>query len=346
MAADSENPMRSARKAMAPGAGRRWSGGIATLAVVFLAALIVTGGGLVSRPATEVSPTPGPPGTATAGGSASTPVADTATPAPVVTLVGAGDIASCDSSGDEATAALLDDIPGTVFTTGDNVYDNGTANEFERCYDPSWGRFRSRTRPAPGNHDYHTPAASGYFDYFGARAGDPSTGWYAYDLGTWRIYALNSNCGAVGGCDAGAAQERWLRADLAAHPAACVLAYWHHPLFSSGQHGNNPIVRPLFQALYDAGAEIVLAGHDHTYERFAPQAPGGAADPERGVVEIVVGTGGRSHYGFGTVRPNSVVRNGTTYGVLQLTLGEGSYRFEFLPVAGATFNDAGSGTCH
>ncbi|NJD28083.1 MAG: alkaline phosphatase, partial [Chloroflexi bacterium] len=271
------------------------------------------------------------------------------TPPPVIsgpTLVGAGDIASCASDGDEATAALLDAIEGTVFTTGDNAYDSGTTSEFANCYDPGWGRHRSRTRPSPGNHDYKTAGAAAYFDYFGERAGDPATGYYAYDLGSWRIYALNSNCAAIGGCDAGSAQEQWLRADLAAHPTACVLAYWHHPLFSSGEHGNNPVVRPLFRALHDAGAEIVLTGHDHTYERFAPQAPNGDADSVGGVVEFVVGTGGKSHYGFPTVRPNSLVRNGNTYGVLTLTLGDGAYAFEFVPVAGKSFSDAGSGVCH
>ena len=214
---------------------------------------------------------------------------------PPAVLVGAGDIASCGSSGDEATAALLAGIDGTVFTLGDNVYDSGTAAEFATCYDPSWGRYRARTSPAPGNHDYVTANAAGYFGYFGAAAGDPSTGYYAYDLGGWRVVAINSNCAAVGGCQAGSAQERWLRADLAAHPAACTLAYWHHPRFNSGEHGNSAEMQPIWQALYDAGAEVVLSGHDHHYERFAPQAPDGSSDPQRGIREFVVGTGGRSH---------------------------------------------------
>jgi len=259
-------------------------------------------------------------------------------------LVGAGDIATCRGSGDSATAALLASIPGTVFTAGDNAYDSGSAAEYARCYGPTWGVFRARTRPAPGNHEYATAGAAGYFGYFGTRAGDPRRGYYAYNLGSWRIYVLNSNCWTVGGCGAGSPQERWLRADLAASPRRCVLAYWHHPLFSSGLHGNQPAVRAFWDDLQAAGAEIVVNGHDHDYERFAPQTPGGVASAT-GIREFVVGTGGRSHYGFGTVRRNSQVRNATAYGVLELTLRAGSYDWRFVPAAGATFSDAGHGTC-
>jgi hypothetical protein len=290
-------------------------------------------------------PAPAAPATTPAPPSAAPTTTPTSTPGPV-TLVGAGDIASCSSLGDDATAALLDGIPGTVVTLGDNVYPSGSAQQFRNCYDPTWGRQRSRTRPAPGNHDYLTAGAAAYFAYFGARAGDPTRGYYAYDLGTWRIYALNSNCGQIGGCGAASPEGRWLRNDLAAHPRACVLAYWHHPLFSSGPHGDNAFVRPLFRALYDAGAEIVLNGHDHLYERFAPQAPNGALDATGGITEFVVGTGGASHYGVASVQPNSVVRNGTAFGVLELTLGDSTYSFRFVPVAGRSFSDAGSGTCH
>ena len=261
-------------------------------------------------------------------------------------LVGAGDIADCSSNGDEATANLLDTIDGTVFTLGDNAYESGTAAEFQRCYDPTWGRQRDRTLPVPGNHDYNTPGAAGYFGYFGAAAGDPSTGYYATDLGTWRIYVLNSNCAAIGGCEAGSAQERWLRDDLAANPRACVLAMWHHPRFSSGEHGNDPRTQALWQALYAAGAELVLSGHDHIYERFAPQAATGKADSRRGIVEIVAGTGGRSHYPFVQIRANSLVRDNTTYGVLRLVLADGAWSSEFIPVPGGTFSDSGNGTCH
>ncbi|MCH7718695.1 MAG: metallophosphoesterase, partial [Chloroflexi bacterium] len=152
-------------------------------------------------------------------------------------LVGAGDIASCASSGDEATADLLDGIAGTVVTFGDNAYQSGTESEFADCYEPTWGRHKARTRPAPGNHDYITPGASGYFEYFGAAAGDPSKGYYSYDLGAWHVIAINSNCSQVGGCDAGSPQEQWLRADLAESPTSCTVAYWHHPRFSSSLHG-------------------------------------------------------------------------------------------------------------
>ena len=261
-------------------------------------------------------------------------------------LVGAGDIADCKGGGDEATAALLDGIAGTVVALGDNAYDTGSAAEFANCYDPSWGRFRARTRPAAGNHDYMTPGAAAYFNYFGAAAGDPATGYYSYDLGAWHIIVLNSNCLYVGGCGAGSAQEQWLRADLAAHPALCTLAYWHHPLFSSALHGGEASMRAVWQALVEAGAEVVLNGHDHTYERFAPQSPYGAADPAQGLREFVVGTGGRSHYPFFAPAANSQVRNGDTFGVLALTLRPSGYDWRFVPEAGKTFEDAGSAACH
>jgi acid phosphatase type 7 len=262
-------------------------------------------------------------------------------------LVGAGDIAACNEDGDEATAELLDTIPGTVFTTGDNVYGSGGPGEYANCYDPTWGRHKDRTRPSAGNHDYYTDGASGYFGYFDEAAGDPKEGYYSYDLGTWHIVVLNSNCDEIGGCDAGSPQEQWLRADLAAHPATCTLAYWHHPLFSSGaKHGSDDDVLPLWEALYDAGAEVVLVGHEHQYERFAPQDPNGALDPGRGIRQIVIGTGGKELYGFGPIEANSEARNADTFGVLQLTLGEGRYTWEFIPVAGKDFTDRGTGSCH
>lgn len=263
-----------------------------------------------------------------------------------VVLVGAGDIASCSSTGDEATAALLDNIAGTVFLLGDNVYDNGTATEYRDCYDPSWGRHRARTRPTPGNHEYNTLNATGYYGYFGSAAGDPAKGYYSYEAGDWHVVVLNSNCGTVS-CAAGSAQEQWLRADLAASTKSCTLAYWHHPRFNSGiEHGNNTNVTPLWNALYENNADVVLNGHEHTYERFAPQTPNGVADAVRGIRQFVVGTGGRSHYGFGTIQPNSQVRNGSTYGVLKLTLDGAGYDWQFVPVQGATFTDSGRGTCH
>jgi hypothetical protein len=271
----------------------------------------------------------------------------TTTPTGDPVILAAGDIASCSSDGDTATAELLDDLRGTVITLGDNAYNDGAPAEFANCYDPSWGRHRQRTKPAPGNHDYHTNDASGYYGYFGAAAGDPAKGYYSYGLGAWHIIVINSNCARVGGCGAGSPQEQWLRADLASHPAACTLAYWHHPLFSSGStHGDDGGMQAVWQALYDFGADLVLGGHEHNYERFAPQSPSGAANAANGIVEIVVGTGGRSHYSFGPAKPNSLVRNGDTYGVLKLTLHANSYSVRFVPEAGKTFTDAGNGDCH
>ena len=257
-------------------------------------------------------------------------------------LVGAGDIASCTSSGDEATADLLDSIAGTVFTTGDNAYPDGTATDFATCYEPSWGRHKSRTRPTPGNHEYHTTGAGGYFDYFGAAAGRRGEGYYSYDLGAWHIVVLNSNLSML----AGSSQEQWLRRDLAAHSATCTLAYWHRPRFSSGPHGSSTEPQPLWQALYDYGADVVLAGHDHTYERFAPQDPSGKLDVARGLRQFVAGMGGASHYAIHTPIVNSEVHNDDTYGVLKLTLHASSYDWQFIPEAGQTFTDQGSSSCH
>ena len=267
------------------------------------------------------------------------------TPAATATLVGAGTVASCSSSGDEATAAILDATPGTVFNLGDNVYPSGSLTNYQNCYNPSWGRHKARTAPALGNHEYDTsPTAADYFTYFGAAAGDPTKGYYSYDLGAWHVVALNSDVSM----SAGSAQEQWLRTDLAAHPLRCTLAYWHHPRFSSGStHGSMVGAQPLWQALYDAGAEIVLSGHEHNYERFAPQTPGGALDLARGIREFVVGTGGGSGaYPFGTPIANSEVRITGVNGVLKLTLGDGTYAWQFIPVAGQTATDSGSGTCH
>jgi 3',5'-cyclic AMP phosphodiesterase CpdA len=263
------------------------------------------------------------------------------------TLLAAGDIASCASDGDEQTAALLDSRPGTVLTLGDTVYDDGSADQFTRCYLPSWGRFRDRTYPAPGNHDYHTAAASGYYEFFGPRAGQPGKGWYSFDRGRWHLVALNSNCKKVGGCQPGSEQERWLRADLAAHPARCTLAFWHHPRFSSGTtHGSDPAVGGLWLALYEAGADVVLVGHEHNYERFAPLDPLGGVDPARGVREFVVGTGGKSHYRFGSPLPGSEARNSDSFGLLELQLRPTGYSWRFLPAQGGSFQDSGSASCH
>jgi acid phosphatase type 7 len=279
----------------------------------------------------------------------STPAVAVTTQAFDPVLVGAGDIASCDDlAGAYATAKLIEMISGTVFVTGDLAYPNGSDEDFANCYQPTWGRFKDRTRPAPGNHEYRSGGASAYNRYFGAAAGDPQKGYYSYDLGTWHIVALNSECAHVGGCGAASPQGKWLREDLTQHTAGCTLAYFHKPLFSSGgAHGNDPLMKPLWDALYHAGAELVINGHDHNYERFAAQDPDGKADPEHGIREFVVGSGGKnSHRAVGPAQPNSEVRNGDTFGVLKLTLHAESYNWEFVPEVGKTFTDSGTGACH
>jgi len=281
-------------------------------------------------------------------GASTVPGKTPAVPSDAPVLVGAGDIADCrELAGAEATAKLLEQIPGTVMAVGDLAYPDGTKENFE-CYDKTWGRVKSRTRPAPGNHEFHSAGAAYYFSYFGPAAGDPATGYYSYDLGTWHIIVLNSECTAVGGCNTGSVQEKWLRADLAAHPgAACKLAYFHKPLFSSGgAHGDDLEIKPLWQALYDANADVVVNGHDHDYERFGPQTPDAAADYKRGIREFVVGTGGKNHRPFGEPHPNSEIRNSDSFGVLKLTLGPSGYEWQFVPEAGSAFIDSGSGNCH
>jgi DNA-binding beta-propeller fold protein YncE len=264
-------------------------------------------------------------------------------------LVGAGDIASCDDlAGAYATAKLIDKIPGTVFAAGDLAYPNGSDADFQNCYGPTWGRFKDRTRPSPGNHEYHSTGASGYVHYFGGIAGDPTKAYYSYDLGQWHIVSLNSECSAVGGCGLDSEQGKWLEHDLANRPAGCTLAYFHRPLFSSGlAHGNDVQIKPLWDILYHAGADIVISGHDHDYERFAPQDPTGKADPQHGIREFVVGTGGKnSHRLFANVVANSEAHQADTFGVLKLTLHAKSYDWQFVPEEGKTFADTGSGKCH
>jgi hypothetical protein len=261
-------------------------------------------------------------------------------------LVGAGDIANCSTTGDEATAKLLDNISGTVFTAGDNAYGSGTSTEFKNCYDPTWGRHKARTKPSVGNHEYYTAGASGYFNYFGAAAWDPKKGYYSYNLGKWHIISLNSMCEKVGGCGSTSPMVSWLKQDLSANPRACTLAYFHHPLFSSGHHGSSTKMKPSYQVLYNKNADVVVTGHDHDYERFAPQRPDGTLDTARGIREFVVGTGGTNLRSFSHIEPNSQVRNASTHGVLKLTLHSTSYDWKFVPVAGKTFTDSGSNACH
>lgn len=271
---------------------------------------------------------------------------DAATAPAPVHLVGAGDIATCNSDGAEQTAKLLDSIKGTVFTLGDNAYDNGSKQEYASCYDPTWGRHLDRTRPAPGNHEYNTAGAAGYFGYFGDRAGPGTRGYYAYTRGAWRIYALNSNCTRIGGCGKGSAELRWLKADLAAHPSKCVLAYWHHPRYSSGEHGNNTSMDAIWDTLYRGRVELVLAGHDHDYERFAPKNDVGKKDVARGITSFVVGSGGTERfYRFTDIKAGSVARQSNTWGVLRLTLSTTGWSSQFIPVAGGTYTDTASGAC-
>ena len=258
---------------------------------------------------------------------------------PTEIFVGAGDIGWCGSPGVALTGRLLDGIGGTVFAAGDNAYMSGTAQQYRDCYEPGWGRHKGRTRPTPGNHEYETPGAAPYFDYFGANAGPPGQGYYSFPLGNWHAISLNSNID-VG---EGSPQGRWLLLDLAANPSKCTIAYWHHPLFSSGQNGDNPAMRAFWRILYAAGVDVVVVGHDHLYERFAPQDPDGRFDPVRGIRQFIAGTGGANLYSFVTVRANSEKRI-SAFGVLKLTLEADRYDWEFIPVSGE--RDRGSDMCH
>jgi alkaline phosphatase len=274
-------------------------------------------------------------------------VASEAVPGPV--LLAAGDIGECGSPGRERTAALLDRVPGPILTLGDNAYPNGTPEDYRRCFVPVWGRHLGRIRPALGNHDVRTRGAPGYEETFrsalheaGGAAADPNAGWYAFDVGEWRVIVLNSNR------PRDSRQLAWLRHELANQRGRCTLAAMHHPLVSSGEHGSNADMRPIWQALYDAGAEMVITGHDHDYERFAPVDPSGRPDPRRGIREIVAGTGGAFERDFRrTFAPGSEAHFDHRFGILRLTLGHGTYRWEFLSAddAGRVL-DSGTGTCH
>lgn len=317
-------------------------------------AVVVTGTGAVvvainSRSSTSESPSAPIRPSGFVGPTATAP--RSADPSPVgrvAVLVGAGDIAECERHEDELTADLLERLPGTVFTLGDNAYPDGTSRDFETCYGPTWGRpsIKERTRPTVGDNEYDTPGASSYFEYFGAAAGEETGGYYAYDAGAWRVYVLNSECREAGGCENGSPQEAWLLNDLAAEPRECVLAMWHEPLFTSSPSGGRSSMRNLWRVLHEAGAELVLSAHHHAYERFDPQTGGGIADTERGIVQIVAGTGGGDPEEFAAPAPNSVVRQSGVFGLLRLDLAPGSYSFEFITVGGPEFNDQGTGVCH
>jgi hypothetical protein len=263
-------------------------------------------------------------------------------------LVGAGDIASCTLRGDVETARLIDgvlaNVPGkaVVFTAGDNAYEFGTPLEYQQCYAPNWGRFKKITRPSPGNHDYVTPGAAGYFAYFGANSGPAGRGYYSYNLGAWHILSLDSDIDG----SPGSAQDTWLRADLGANHATCILAYWHHPLFTSSPETDRPRdVISLWRTLFSFGASVVINGHVHLYERFSPQTPDGVFDPADGIQEFIVGTGGASPNHFtGVPLSTSEVIHDNLWGVIVLTLHPTSYDWQFIPTQG-TFNDSGSASC-
>jgi hypothetical protein len=290
-------------------------------------------------PAPAVAPPPPPPPTATIAA-----VGDIAcAPGDPSFNGGLGTTTACQQA---ATARLASSLqPQAVLGLGDLQYDVGATSEFSAVYASTWGALDPRMLPAPGNHEYLTAGAAGYFSYFGARAGPSGLGYYSVDIGAWHIIALNSNCEAVS-CAAGQPQETWLRADLAAHPNACTLAFFHHPLFSSGQGAADEPVGPFWQDLYAANADVVLVGHSHDYERFAPQTPTGAADPARGIREIVVGTGGKDMVPLGAPAPNSEARTSTTFGVLAMRLRPTGYDWSFVPAAGGTFTDSGTTACH
>ena len=315
------------------------------------------------------APDVGPAGSSGSGaGSASDPRADSG-PSSDPVIAAAGDIA-CDPSmsgfknglGESSRCRqkytsdlLVNGGYSAVLALGDIQYECASATEFSRSYGPSWGRVKAITRPAIGNHEYRTSGGTGcdrsgkgggYFGYFGAAAGNPATGYYSFDLGAWHLVALNSNCSVVS-CSSSSAQVRWLRQDLAAHPTRCTLGFWHHPRFTSGTNspGSNSVT-PLYQALYDYGADVVLVGHDHDYERFGPQNPSGGRDLARGIRQFVVGTGGRGFHPLRSPRPNSEVRQNSTFGVLEMALHATGYAWEFVPEAGKSFRDVGSQPCH
>lgn len=261
------------------------------------------------------------------------------------TVLAAGDVADC-GGGALATAALIAPQAGIVAGLGDMAYPDGSADAFTRCYEPAWGPFRERTRPAPGNHDAATPGAAGYHGYFADVAGPAPQGYYSYELGAWHVIVLNSNCGQVGGCGPDSAQVGWLRKDLRHAATGNVLAYWHHPRFSTGQHGDDPRTQTFWEVLQAGGADVVLNGHDHDYQRFAPQTPDGAPSPD-GMREFVVGTGGTGLRPFADDRATVEYRQDEHLGVLRLDLEACGYRWSFLPVGGGGALDQGAalGTC-
>lgn len=292
---------------------------------------------LLSNAAAALAQAPAPPVVAAAGDIA-------CDPADAAYNGGAGTATRCRMA---ATASLVLALaPDAVLALGDNQYHNGTLAKYQASYAPSWGQLLPITYPVPGNHEYLTSGAAGYYAFFGAAAGDPAEGWYSFDLGGWHLVALNSSCGAIGGCGAGSPQEQWLLADLFADTSACTLAYWHQPRFSSGSHGSDAAYDAFWSALWNAGADLALNGHEHIYERFAPQRPDGTPDPARGLRQLTVGTGGKDLTGIAAAQPNSEVRHAGSYGVLALTLHPTGYEWRFLATDGSPFTDSGVGLCH
>jgi acid phosphatase type 7 len=325
---------------------RAWGG--KSIAALAAALLLVVGGVLIAlRPWAGDRDPAGPRGPVdTPAAPAETPPPSADPPPGSVSILAAADIGRCDSEHDEATAELVEQFPdATVLIPGDLAYEDGSAEDFERCYDPTWGAFKERTRPAPGNHEYETDDADPYFDYFGRSVGEPGKGWYSFDLGDWHLVALNSNCDDVG-CGADSEQVEWLRADLEASEARCTLAFWHAPRFTSGEkHGGTADVQALWQVLLDRDVELVLSGHEHFYERTAPLDARGRVDEENGVRQFVVGTGGGHFYELGDRIPGSEAAVEDTAGVLRMTLHPDGYDWAFLPVPANGDSDAGSAEC-
>jgi hypothetical protein len=247
----------------------------------------------------------------------------------------------------KTTAGLTSSAgPAAVLALGDTQYNSGQLANFMASYDKSWGTFKGITRPAVGNHEYSTPGAAGYFDYFGSSAGTRSKGYYSFNIGTWHLVAINTECAQLGGgsgCATGSAQETWLKNDLAANPNPCTLVFGHRPRWSSNSFASADIA-PLISAMDSAGVDLYLAGHSHSYERFAPQKASGSASTN-GITEIVVGTGGSYYTGFASVVPNSTVRKSNIFGVLKLTLHPTGYDYQYIADPSTPFTDKGTGTC-
>lgn len=343
--------MTAVGSAPSRGFGLARSAGLLVTTAVLLAPISAGGGGLAtpaSPPSVVKSPaTDAPERPTISPASPAGSLASIATGAAAVTLIAAGDIGRCDSTADDATGALVASLSGVVVTLGDTAYPDGTTQQLEECFGGSWGGVKDLIRFAvTGNHDMHTDGGEPLRTYMGSAAARDGRTWFSDDLGAWHIVVLDSTCGFLGDlCGSESDQVRWLREDLAASGARCTVALMHQPRFSSGQHGDSQAVRSFWDELYAAGAELVLGGHDHDYERFAPQAPDGTPDDARGLVQIVVGTGGADLEGFRQARPNSLIRIDDAHGVLELTLGETSWSSRFVDVAGVA-RDAGSGECH